>query len=86
VKGLDNGALAAALQAAGISAAPSGDGGFRCEVEPVDIGRAAAQAGVVLVELRPAEGAGLEEMFLQLTADDAREQVAPAAPEGGVPA
>jgi ABC-2 type transport system ATP-binding protein len=86
VKGLDEGALAAALQAAGITASPSGDGGFRCEVEPVDVGRAAARAGVVLVELKPAEGAGLEEMFLQLTADDAREQVAPAAPEGGVPA
>ena len=39
------------------------------------IGRAAAGAGVVLTELRPAEGAGLEEMFLQLTADDARDEV-----------
>jgi ABC-2 type transport system ATP-binding protein len=29
----------------------------------------------VLAELRPAEGAGLEELFLQLTADDARETV-----------
>jgi ABC-2 type transport system ATP-binding protein len=75
VKALDTGALAAALQSAGIAANPSGDDGFRCEVDPVDVGRAAAQAGVVLVELRPAEGAGLEEMFLQLTADDAREDV-----------
>jgi ABC-2 type transport system ATP-binding protein len=86
VKGLDTAGLAGALQTAGIAASPSGDGGFRCEVEPVDVGRAAAAAGVVLVELKPAEGAGLEEMFLQLTADDAREQVAPAAPEGGAPA
>jgi ABC-2 type transport system ATP-binding protein len=77
VKGLDADALSAALQGAGITAAPSGDGGFRCEVDPVDVGRAAAQSGVVLTELRPAEGAGLEEMFLQLTADDAREQVSP---------
>jgi ABC-2 type transport system ATP-binding protein len=83
VKGLDADALAAALQGAGIAASPSGDGGFRCEVEPVDVGRAAARAGVVLVELKPAEGAGLEEMFLQLTADDAREQVTPTA---GAPA
>ena len=75
VKGLDVDALRTALAAAGIAASPSGDGGFRCEVEPVDVGRAAAAAGVVLVELKPAEGAGLEEMFLQLTADDAREQV-----------
>ena len=86
-KGLDADALATALQRAGIAATPSGDGAFRCEVEPVEVGRAAAQAGVVLVELRPAEGAGLEEMFLELTADDARDQViSPAAPEPGVPA
>ena len=75
VKALESDALVPALQGAGIAALPSGDGGFRCEVDPVDVGRAAARAGVVLVELRPAEGAGLEEMFLQLTADDAREDV-----------
>jgi ABC-2 type transport system ATP-binding protein len=85
VKGLDPDALLTALQSAGIAASPSGDGGFRCEVEPVEIGRAAAQAGVVLIDLRPAEGAGLEEMFLQLTADDAREQVPAAAPQAGAP-
>ena len=44
-------------------------------VEPIEVGRAAASAGVVLVELKPAEGAGLEEMFLQLTADDQRDGV-----------
>ena len=69
----DGAALTAALQQAGIMAAPSGDGGFRVEADPIEVGRAAAAAGVVLAELRPAEGAGLEEMFLQLTADDARE-------------
>ncbi len=87
VKGLDADALATALQGAGITATPSGDGGFRCEVDPVDVGRAAAHSGVVLVELKPAEGAGLEEMFLQLTADDARDPVPTAAPQaGGAPA
>jgi ABC-2 type transport system ATP-binding protein len=65
--------LTAALAEAGIKAVPSGDGGFRAEVDPIVVGRAAAAAGVVLAELRPAEGAGLEEMFLELTADDARE-------------
>jgi len=83
VKAEDPAALNAALQRAGIVAIPSGDGALRSEVDPVEVGRAAAQAGVVLVELRPAEGAGLEEMFLQLTADDAREDVVtPAAPQG----
>jgi ABC-2 type transport system ATP-binding protein len=67
--------LAAVLAEAGISALPSGDGGLRSEAEPIDIGRAAAGAGVVLTELRPADGAGLEELFLQLTADDARETI-----------
>ena len=67
--------LAALLAEAAISAFPSGDGGLRAEVDPIVIGRAAAAAGIVLTELRPAEGAGLEEMFLQLTADDARENV-----------
>jgi ABC-2 type transport system ATP-binding protein len=67
--------LAAALSEAGIKASPSGDGGLRAECDPRDIGRVAATAGVVLVELRPAEGAGLEELFLELTADDARETV-----------
>lgn len=33
-------------------------------------------AGVVLRELRPADGAGLEEMFLELTAGTAREGAA----------
>ena len=67
--------LTAALAEAGIAASPSGDGGLRAEHEPVEVGRAAAAAGVVLTELRPAEGAGLEELFLELTADDAREDV-----------
>ena len=67
--------LVAALAEAGIKASPSGDGGLRAECDPLEIGRAAATAGVVLAELRPAEGAGLEELFLELTADDARETV-----------
>jgi len=75
VKPEDPAALLRALQGAGVEAIPSGDGGFRSEAEPIDIGRAAAAAGVVLIELKPAEGAGLEEMFLQLTSDDARESI-----------
>lgn len=67
--------LAAALAEAGLAASPSGEGLLRTDAEPVEVGRAAAAAGVVLVELRPADGAGLEELFLELTADDARETV-----------
>ncbi len=75
VKPEDPAALQQALAAAGIEATPSGDGGFRSEAEQIDVGRAAAAAGVVLIDLRRAEGAGLEEMFLQLTSGDARESI-----------
>ncbi|WP_332663324.1 ABC transporter ATP-binding protein [Aeromicrobium sp.] len=77
VKAGDMSALANALTAAGISATPSGDDGLRTESTPEQVGKAAASGGVALIELRPAEGAGLEEMFLQLTADTQREDVTP---------
>jgi ABC-2 type transport system ATP-binding protein len=80
VKPEDPAALQQALQTANITATPSGDGGFRSASEPIEVGRAAAAAGVVLAELKRAEGAGLEEMFLLLTSDDARESISP----GGV--
>jgi ABC-2 type transport system ATP-binding protein len=76
VKAEDGPALAAALTAAGIvDAAPSGDGGLRTEASPRDVGRAAAAAGVALLELRTADGSGLEEMFLQLTAETQRDDL-----------
>ena len=75
VKASDPSALANALTAAGITAGPSGDGGLRTETDPATVGKAAAAAGVALVELRPADGAGLEEMFLELTKSNQREAV-----------
>ena len=78
VRAVEHEALADALATHGLTAHPSGDGGLRAEVEPVEVGRVAAAAGLTLIELRPAEGAGLEEMFLSLTADSQRD----AAPEG----
>lgn len=77
VKSSDSGALARALTAAGMTNTPSGDGGLRTESTPEEVGRVAAAAGVALVELRPAEGAGLEEMFLQLTGETQRDQSTP---------
>ncbi len=67
--------LAAALQSAGHSAQLS-LGGLRTDADTAEVGRIALAAGVPLTELRPADGAGLEEMFLELTADNAREDVA----------
>ena len=40
------------------------------------VGEVALAAGIVLTELRSADGAGLEEMFLELTADTQREGAA----------
>ena len=77
VKASDSGALAHALTAAGMTNTPSGDGGLRTESTPEEVGRVAAAAGVALIELRPAEGAGLEEMFLELTGETQRDQSTP---------
>ena len=55
---------------------PSGDGGFRVRGR-ADRGRPARpqRRASCSIDLRRAEGAGLEELFLQLTSDDARETV-----------
>ena len=67
--------LATALVGAGHTAEQS-LGGVRTDADPAQVGRVALAAGVPLTELRPADGAGLEEMFLELTKDNAREEVA----------
>lgn len=74
-------ALRRAVVNAGLTAHESGQDGLRVEAEPDIVGRIALTSGISLVELRPAEGAGLEEMFLQLTADTQREHTIP---EGAV--
>jgi len=67
--------LANALVGSGVDAVPSGDGGLRTTADPELVGKVALAAGVPLMELRTADGAGLEEMFLQLTSDTQREGV-----------
>lgn len=57
------------LAAAGLEAALQGDGQLRVAASPERVGEVAAEAGVVLHELR-AEGATLEEVFLALTSDE----------------
>jgi ABC-2 type transport system ATP-binding protein len=70
--------LATVLRTADVTFTPhdSAGGGLRVDAGPELVGRLAHQAGVALVELRAAEGAGLEEMFLELTADTQRERAA----------
>ncbi|HSF27109.1 MAG TPA: ATP-binding cassette domain-containing protein [Actinomycetes bacterium] len=76
VRALDNTLLADALARAGLEASPGADGCLRTPATPEQVGRAAAAAGVVLVELRTAD-AGLEDMFLELTADTQRDELTP---------
>jgi len=75
VRSTDDAALAAALRQGGHGVAELATGGLSVEADPIDVGRAAAAAGVVLAELRAADSRGLEDLFLELTADDAREKV-----------
>ena len=46
------------------------------EADAEQVGRAALAAGVVLTDLRPAQGAGLEQIFLELTSGTDRSEVA----------
>src|SRR5699024_7455829 len=73
VKAEDETAMATALSAAGVTTSSASGGGLRADAIPEQVGKVAADAGIALSELRPAETAGLEEMFLQLTEDSQRE-------------
>ncbi|MCR6033293.1 ATP-binding cassette domain-containing protein [Nocardioides sp. zg-579] len=71
VTSLDNDVLARALQAKGYAATPAGSG-LRVDADPVEVGRAALEAGVVLTDLRSGKR-GLEDLFLELTSSTQRE-------------
>jgi ABC-2 type transport system ATP-binding protein len=68
--------LERALAESGYPATRTQDGTLRTDADPALVGKVAFAAGVPLVELRTADGAGLEEMFLELTADTQREGAA----------
>ena len=82
VRAVEQEALVDALAREGIAVTPSGEG-VRSDAEAVQIGKVAAANGITLVELRPADGAGLEELFLQLTAETQRDDN-PTQPEGAL--
>ncbi|WP_432936416.1 ABC transporter ATP-binding protein [Kribbella sp. CA-253562] len=75
VRGLDPEALRRCLSLAGFPYRTNPDGGYVVEATREQIAVVTAKHGVVVTELRAADGAGLEEMFLQLTTNDAREKV-----------
>ena len=67
VRATDADALAAALTAADLDAKHVEDGAFIVDANPEAVGRAALDGGVVLIHLAPSEGAGLEQLFFELT-------------------
>lgn len=82
VRSADGTALAGALRAAGITARPTSGGAVLAEADLSRVGQAAFAAGIAVTELRAADGAGLEEMFLALTAESQRDAVDHTTPEG----
>ena len=74
VRGTDRDALWHALTDAGYACQPVDATAWRVEATPQEVGTVVARTGLVLTELRADQG-GLEEMFLRLTADSAREDV-----------
>jgi ABC-2 type transport system ATP-binding protein len=71
VTSLDNPRLTTALEQKGYTVAPEGEG-LRVGCAPEEVGRVALEAQVVLSDLRSG-AAGLEDLFLELTADTQRE-------------
>lgn len=76
VTSLDDAALAAAIQQAGLEVSPHAGGGLMTEASREQVGRIALDAQVVLTGLAEAKNHGLEELFFDLTADSSREEVA----------
>ncbi|TQS43625.1 ABC transporter ATP-binding protein [Cryptosporangium phraense] len=74
VRATDVDVLRTSLAAFAVTEHP--DGSFDVDADTEAVGRAAYAGGAVLTELRPVDGNGLEEMFLQLTAASNREGVA----------
>ncbi len=75
---------ARALLDAGITTTPVGTDGLLAHAETAQIGMIAFTAGIPLLELKAADGAGLEEMFLELTAETQRETPSHTHPQGAV--
>ena len=74
VTALDNHQLTEALTEKGLTVHPAG-AGLRVDAEPVDVGRVAAERQIVLTDLRAGNEGGLEDLFLELTADTQRDNL-----------
>ena len=68
VRAVQQDALAEALTRHRVTFTPAG-AGLQTDADSLLVGQIAASQQITLIELRAADGAGLEEMFLQLTSD-----------------
>jgi ABC-2 type transport system ATP-binding protein len=85
VTALDNQVLGAALTEKNLVFHVAG-GGLRVTAEPVEVGRVAAEKQIVLTDLRAGNEGGLEDLFLELTADTQRDVLPNGVPADEVPA
>ena len=69
VRTADRDVVARALVSADVTFSPVGEDGFLADANAEQVGKIVFAAGIPLTELRPAEGTGLEELFLELTAE-----------------
>ncbi|WP_282946572.1 ABC transporter ATP-binding protein [Cellulomonas endometrii] len=76
VRSLDDGALARALLTAGHDVRPLDGGGLATSAGAEAVGRCALDQGVVVLDLRPARSAGIEDLFFTLTAGTDRQEAA----------
>ncbi len=76
VRSADLSLLQSALVEIGIATTRVGDGSLHTDADTSLVGKVALEAGVALTELRT-EDAGLEDMFLELTATSQREGATP---------
>ena len=72
VRARDTQALERALGDSGLVTTRTDDGALNTDAEPTVVGQVACESGLALTELRTADG-GLEEMFLELTAETQRD-------------
>lgn len=72
----DSAALARAIERAGLTVTTHPDGSVQTQASREQVGAIACAAQLALTELRAADGVGLEDLFLELTADTSREGVA----------
>jgi ABC-2 type transport system ATP-binding protein len=84
VRSTNRDAIGRALAESGVTSSPVGTDGLLAQAEAARVGTIVFTAGVPITELRPADGAGLEEMFLALTADTQRDTTKQLQPQGAV--